>query len=207
MVIESVGYRGEPIFEEENFEGNEASVVGGVPYDKARARVMNLEGRVTDGSGVMVSIGFFSSYISLCYEIVLSLRSGYLVMPFTDPRNVYRRLDRERSNRGHRIDHATGVRGSVDDPDGSLSIRPARFVFHLMPRASVGGHAGFCERVDQEGGRIGGLEADRRGRGGTRQRGGKAEGKVCLDRGDVEGAGLRRRVDERHISSRCSFTI
>ena len=51
MIIESVGYRGEPIWEGEAGQGE----TGGVPFDRARARVMNLEGRVTDGSGVMVS--------------------------------------------------------------------------------------------------------------------------------------------------------
>jgi adrenodoxin-NADP+ reductase len=54
MVIESVGYRGEPIWDGEGKGQGEMGGVG-VPFDQARARVMNLEGRVTDGSGVMVS--------------------------------------------------------------------------------------------------------------------------------------------------------
>ena len=54
MVIESVGYRGEPIWDGESEGQGEMGRVG-VPFDRARARVVNLEGRVTDGSGVMVS--------------------------------------------------------------------------------------------------------------------------------------------------------
>lgn len=53
MVIESVGYRGEPIWDVKDAEGEMGGA--GVPFDRARARVMNMEGRVTDGSGVMVS--------------------------------------------------------------------------------------------------------------------------------------------------------
>lgn len=48
MVIESVGYRGESIVGDDERED--------VPFDNARSRVMNVEGRVTDGSGVMVSL-------------------------------------------------------------------------------------------------------------------------------------------------------
>jgi len=53
MVIESVGYRGESIVGGE--DEREGAGEEDVPFDKARSRVMNVEGRVTDGSGVMVS--------------------------------------------------------------------------------------------------------------------------------------------------------
>jgi adrenodoxin-NADP+ reductase len=56
MIIESVGYRGESI------EGMQQE---GVPFDTARSRVMNVEGRVTDGTGVMVSNSDCSLGVSL----------------------------------------------------------------------------------------------------------------------------------------------
>jgi adrenodoxin-NADP+ reductase len=63
MVIESVGYRGEPIWDGEGEGQSEMGRVG-VPFDRARARVMNMEGRVTDGSGVMVSDLILSQFSS-----------------------------------------------------------------------------------------------------------------------------------------------
>jgi adrenodoxin-NADP+ reductase len=180
MVIESVGYRGESIVGDD--EGED------VPFDKARSRVMNVEGRVTDGSGVMVSREL------VCPERTVSLtcpRGFMLVLP-TDPGNVYGRMDSQRSGWCHRIDHATSLRSRIHHHDGSLPIPlTSSFIFPPLCRPGDGGRTRFHQAVEHEGRRVEGLGEDRQGREGDWREEGQSQGKVCFGGGYVEGVGLR----------------
>jgi hypothetical protein len=161
MVVESVGYRSEPL-------DGEGWVL---PFDSRRGRVSNIGGRVVDDSGMAVS-----DVHMLCCKAL-----GNALTRVTDTRSLCCGLGSEGSRRRHRLDDARCVQSRRGDLGGPLR-HAASSRFDIPPRldeSRAGCPRGGATRVERApGGRLGVVEEDRCGGGGTRKGQGEREGEV-----------------------------
>lgn len=161
MVVESVGYRSEPL-------DGEGWVL---PFDSRRGRVSNIGGRVVDDSGMAVS----DIWVSRCNG------SGDALTRVTDTRSLCCRLGSEGSRRRHRLDDARCVQSRRGDLGGPLR-HASSSRFDVPPRLDESGAGcarGGAARVGRApGGGLGVMEEDRRGGGGTSKGQGEREGEV-----------------------------